>query len=261
MRLRDVRRIGSIAAIVLLAGTLASKPARASSTIDIYDGIGSDFGPLDTYFTAQGYTVNSLTSTFSSLTGASFVILSEPASITSTQLSLLDAYVDGGGHLLLNSEYIGYNGSIPVVNSILASLGSSIVDQSTSSVPGYHDTSDIVSSPFTAGVTDVNYGDTSSLTGGTALVYGDPGTDDGQDFISYQAIGSGYVFVIADSDTADNINSTTSNNNGVLYCDIGGLSCAANSTPPSTTPEPSSLLLFGTGLLGLGGMVRRKFFA
>src|SRR5580698_9349686 len=98
MRLRDVRRIGSIAAIVLLAGTLASRPARAS-TIDILDGLGADFGPLDTYFTGQGDTVNQLTSSFSSFTGASFVILSEPASVTSSQLSLIDAYVDGGGHL------------------------------------------------------------------------------------------------------------------------------------------------------------------
>jgi PEP-CTERM motif len=30
------------------------------------------------------------------------------------------------------------------------------------------------------------------------------------------------------------------------------------STPPAATPEPSSLILFGSGLMGLAGMVRRK---
>ena len=47
--------------------------------------------------------------------------------------------------------------------------------------------------------------------GGTALVFGDPITDSGQDFIAYQSIGAGDVFVIADTDTTDNINSTATN--------------------------------------------------
>ena len=31
--------------------------------------------------------------------------------------------------------------------------------------------------------------------------------------------------------------------------------------PPPATPEPGTLLLLGTGLLGLGGTVKRKFFS
>lgn len=31
-------------------------------------------------------------------------------------------------------------------------------------------------------------------------------------------------------------------------------------TPATTTPEPSSLMLMGTGILALGGTIRRKLF-
>jgi hypothetical protein len=79
-------------------------------------------------------------------------------------------------------------------------------------------------------------------------------------FVAYQAIGAGDVFVITDSDTADNINLTTTNNNGILYCDFGGLSCAST---PAATPEPASLLMIGTGLLllGLARTAKGKFLS
>jgi hypothetical protein len=43
-------------------------------------------------------------------------------------------------------------------------------------------------------------------------------------------------------------------------CGDGGetFSLSTSSTPPPSTPEPSSLLLLGSGILGMAGVVRRK---
>lgn len=250
----------AVGVIALIVAALVPQLALAG-TVDIYDGQGSDFAPLNAYFTGQGYTVNQLISTWTSLAGANFVDLILPSTVSAGQLATIDAYVAGGGRLLLNSEYDSYppNG-IAADNQILASLGSTMSILSTSSVTGYHNTADIVSNAFTAGVSLINYGDTSSISlgSGTALAYGDPGTDNTQLFVAYQAIGAGDVFVITDSDTADNINSTTTNNNGILYCDFGGLSCAGTT---SSVPEPSSLLLVGTVLLGAAITVKRKLIS
>ncbi len=41
-------------------------------------------------------------------------------------------------------------------------------------------------------------------------------------------------------------------------CD--GRPCGSTTTTTGTTPEPSSIMLFGSGILGLAGMLRRKLF-
>jgi hypothetical protein len=57
-------------------------------------------------------------------------------------------------------------------------------------------------------------------------------------------------------------------NVGALGTDVAGLAVGNgaaeigfNNPPPSVTPEPSALTLFGTGILGLAGVMKKRFCA
>jgi hypothetical protein len=241
-------------AVALVAIVCLREAASASATtVDVYDGYIEDGYKLTSYFRGLGYTVNLLNPDFVSLTGANLVILTQPGglgsgdplSFSSAQLNAINDYVDQGGRLLLNSEGVAYKVSIIAVNRILFSLGSSIINLDTAYDDDFHDTTNIVSNHFTTGVHDINYAYTSSLSGGTPLAYG----VSGQVFVSFQMIGSGNVFVITDYDTEDHIESTSTNDNGVLYCNFGGLPCGA--APIAPVSEPLSLALLGTGVISL----------
>ncbi len=225
--------------------------AASASTIDILDEYGVDAGPLTTFYTGNSDTVNNLNSGFTSsdISGANLVVLAGLTSnLNSGQLAAIDSFVTGGGNLVLMSDAAGFETLQGTLNNTLTSLGSTMVNVDGSYDSGYQTTTTIASNPFTTGVTSLEYGYTSAITGGTALVTG----VGGQVFVATEQIGSGNVFAIADLDTAD-VNTISNAGNQQFYCNVAGDGCAL-----SGAPEPGTFGLAGLAVAGAFAMLRRK---
>ena len=238
-----------MAGVAIAAATLISTAAHATSTIAIYDGYDGSysFAPLSNYFTLQGYTVTTVGPGSMSLAGADLAILAYPVGMGASDLAAIDSYVAGGGKLIMNTDGAGHEGAQGAMNAILASLGSSMTNIDGAFDGGYHNTTNIVAGPYTTGVSSLNYGYTSEISGGNPVAYG----NGGQLFIAWQQIGSGRVMAIADLDTADS--ATFNGDNPTLYCNFGALSCGAS---PVGVPEPGTWAMMLVGFTGMGALLR-----
>lgn len=228
-------------ALALTALVMLATSASATTTVDMYDKNGY-FPGVQTYFTAQGYTVNHIDDSFASLSGADLVIINLPSRVfTAAQKQAISSYVTGGGRLILNGDWDAV-GVTAYVNQILLDLGATMRNSSGQFDTGFNTTHDIVTNPFTTGVHAITYALTSKIIGGTALVRG----LSGQTFVGYEAVGAGYVFAIADADVA--APNVFSGDNARLYCNFGNLGCGA----VAGVPEPSAWasMVLGLGVLG-----------
>ena len=251
----SVKFASGVAAAALLLIVSAPGIASATTTIDIYDHNGY-FSTLSAYFTGQGYTVNQITN-FSAISGANLVIVNEPSQFfIPAQKALISSYVSSGGRLIVNGDVVAA-GVAGYVNDLLLASGSTMLDSAPDYDSGFHTTTDITVNSFTTGVHTIDYAATTKIINGTSLVRG----ASGQTFVSYEAVGAGYVFAIADADGASP-GVFTAHDNAKLYCNFGNLSCAApgGGAPgaPGGVPEPAAWALMLIGFGGVGAVLRRR---
>jgi len=192
------------------------------------------------------------------LTDVNLLWAVQPAdNYTSAEVNTMKSFLDEGGRIAFMGEHGGFapdeNNRISVA---IAALGGHISIVNEAPDTGYRDATvedgQILPHSLTTGVNIYNYGCFAPLLiggGAQALMVGEE--DPNQIMMAYENIGLGSIFLITDQNVWDNVYATT-NDNGIMFRNL----LLGETQPPSTVPEPSTVLLVVVGLLGLS--LRRK---
>jgi hypothetical protein len=191
------------------------------------DTIYSTFGPGQT-FAGPGYAIGAFNPFVNDVIASPF-IPTETVTLSDTVLAL--------------TQISGVSPMTVYIESSAGGAPNTIIDTLTQvgSIPVFPSN----------GLVDFTCSSCSQLDAGTmyfvVAVQGDPSTEDGWYF---SPTGNGTIYSnILGSATGPWTQSTTDNHFSAF--EVNGT--------PAATPEPSTIALFGTGLLGLAGAARRKF--
>jgi PEP-CTERM motif len=163
-------------------------------------------------------------------------VIGEPLTApTGGEISTLSTFVNTGGILLLFNDS-GFSGG-SANNTILAGIGSSMtVLNSSASVAPFPVDGFATNNDFNLVGQTLGTSPGMAISGGTAIA---------GSFISYQQLGSGFVFVFGDRSDHNTFNPTAPSVNGQLFLNITDGPAGEGPTP---VPEPATLLLVGSGI-------------
>ncbi len=187
-------------------------------------------------------------SSLEDLSGFDFYVAGPKEPYSAQDINALMSFLNTGGRALLVGDYGEYGIPIDGLNATLSSLGSSmLLDGVLKDGGGHHNTVEeqIIDDFFTNEVDIIRYAAVNTISGGIPLLLT---SDLSGSFFSYELYGSGYLFVSADYNIFDNINSPEYDNSKLLTNLF---------EEPTAVPIPSSMILLGAGLTAIS-ILRRK---
>ncbi|WP_310424834.1 PEP-CTERM sorting domain-containing protein [Chamaesiphon sp. VAR_48_metabat_135_sub] len=255
-----------------LISTLSSLSAQAANVVGVFgnscDVCGFSLSTINNYYnsglTVSGQPVSSsiLTGTLdtNNLSNINLLWMVQPAnSYTNAELNSLSTFLSGGGRI----AFMGEHGTIAPnennrISAAITALGGNISINNIVVDGGFRDATvgngQILSNPLTAGVNTYNYAAFAPLNiSGSAIALMN-GTNSSDVMMAYQNIGAGSIFAITDQNVWDNVSSTGTNNNGILFQNLLGASTIP--TDPTAVPEPFTVV--GTFIGGTAALRMRK---
>ena len=217
----------ALSVLMLAATTVGSyETASASSgSVLVYTGNGGLNEGYSKFSTATGKTLDVQAVLPDDLSSYDCVLLPVNSTTFSDATKTAFAnYLNAGGRILAIAEWSAFSGSINTMNDLATHVGADLQVVSSAIDLGFHTTTNIDPSPFTAGVNQIRYAATSEVQvqvgpNAHSLVRS---ANTATTFIGVDKIGSGVFALFGDSNVlSDNsADGYTAHDNGVLAANL-----------------------------------------
>lgn len=214
--------------LLMLAGAAVGsyETASASSgTVLVYTGNSPVNEGYSQFGTATGKTVDYQSTLPDDLSAYDCIVLPvNSAAFSDATKAAFANYLNAGGRVLAIAEWNAFAGSINTMNDLASHVGADLQVVAAAIDLGFHTTTNIDPSPFTAGVSSIRYAATSEVQvqvgpDAHSLVRS---TNTATTFIGVDKIGSGVFALFGDSNVlSDNsADGYTAHDNGVLAANL-----------------------------------------